>query len=148
MVILFSSPNPLLAKADFRFSSLRFDITVRRRPRSKFCCLRGTSGAVSGLWKMTNKWHTHKGRGRSISRSNGPFSAISRTHNSSTLKQSSGSNFGFHSASLSSPCDLSLPWHQASSLFHHLMDRAIVIPIIIFQRSTALCKPRPRFSCL
>lgn len=97
------------------------------RDRGKGRGLRGVGGE-RGLQKMTNKWHIHKGRGRSNLESNGPFTSSSLTRNSSTLKQrAQEADFGYvHSASLSALCDSSplswllswlLSWHQAPSRF-------------------------------
>lgn len=124
MVILSSSSNPLNCppflspslppphQAESPLRSLRVDVTVHGRSLLRFCCLRGVGegGKRGGLQKMTKKWHIHKGRGRSNSESNGPFTSISHTRNSSTLKQrAQGADFGyFRSVSLSALCDSSL----------------------------------------
>lgn len=115
-------------------------------------------GKRGGLQKMTKKWHIHKGRGRSNSESNGPFTSISHTRNSSTLKQrAQGADFGyFRSVSLSALCDSSLllgtrissHFTISHSISPCLNAWATVIPIIISQSSRALCKPQPRFSRL
>ncbi len=114
-VILSSSSNPLAPHLPPPPPSAgsrgpRPDVTVQGRSLSRFCCLRGAHESRRGLRKMTSKWHIHKGRGRSNSENNGPFSSISRTRNSSTLKQrAQGADFGyFRSVSLSALCDSSL----------------------------------------
>lgn len=148
-----SLPSSNSLTACSRFSGQKPDVTVQGRRLSKFCSWGGICESMRGLQRMTNKWHIHKGRRRGISRSNDR----SRTHNSSTLKQrAQGTDFGcFHSASLSSLHDpsllgtrLPLGFTMAAQPLPHLIARAVVIPIIISQSSTALCKPWPRFSCL
>lgn len=159
MVILSSSSNPLTSRPPPSAGSRVRGLTAQFRAG----CSRGSAvwgelmSQGKGLRKMTSKWHIHKGRGRSNSESNGPFSSISRTRNRSTLKQrAQGADFGyFRSVSLSALCDSSLllgtrhpPFHHSHWISPRLNARATVIPIIISQSSRALCKPRPRFSCL
>lgn len=145
------SSNSLTAAADSRVKSLTSQFRAG-----------GSRNSAAGEESVSQRagcrgWPTN---GTYIKEEEGAFQEVmdrSRTHNSSTLKQrAQGTDFGcFHSASLSSLHDpsllgtrLPLGFTIAAEPLPHLIARAVVIPIIISQSSTALCKPWPRFSCL
>lgn len=67
MVIPSEFKSPQAPLADSRVCGLCDDVTVQGRLLARYCCLRGTHELRRGLQGMTNKWHIHKGRGRSNS---------------------------------------------------------------------------------
>lgn len=150
-VLLFSAfKSPLVAAADSRAGSLCGDV-VRGGRLLRIMLLEGGVGSPVSQWEGRRKWPTNgtyiKEEERGVSNEGMDHSAQWLTHTQQlhSKTESPGSRLWLSLQCLP-PCPLLVtPYYQAPGL---PVFPPSVIPIIISQSSTALCKPQPRFSRL